>query len=86
MSRLNEALFISACRYFDQDFEALMQLLGLAGEAVLSRDAVEANISKTRSNVGLSEEALANLQRWYSEDIKFYLLCDELRSRFRADR
>jgi hypothetical protein len=79
----DRVLWIGRQERLDEDLPFLAQALGL-DELSLPADPSLAHVAPPGTNKELSEEAAANVRRWYARDYEFLALCDELRPRLRS--
>ncbi len=79
--RVPDIFFIGFQDRLDADFEALRARLGLPATAELPRDETTAHRAPTGLDHELEDEARANLERWYADDLAFVDLCRELAPR-----
>jgi hypothetical protein len=76
--RLGDVFFIAFQESLDDDFELLKQKLGLPADAQLPSDEASAHRTPASFSRALSDEARANLERWYADDVEFVELCRQL--------
>jgi Sulfotransferase family len=76
--RRRDLFFIAFQESLDDDFELLKQRLGLPAEARLPSDETAAHRMPASFPRELSDQARANLERWYANDIEFVKLCRQL--------
>lgn len=60
---------------FANDFAKLTELLGVEGEVIIEKDPVRSHRNNYEGVPELSELAIENLTKWYSQDIAFYKRC-----------
>lgn len=75
--RVGDVFFIGFQERLDEDFEVLKSRLGLPPDAELP-EGDAAHRAPAGVDAELSDEARANLERWYAEDLAFVALCREL--------
>src|SRR5205085_937617 len=76
--RLGDVFFIAFQESLDDDFELLKQKLGLPSEARLPCEEAAAHRTPASFPRALSDQARANLERWYADDIEFVRLSRQL--------
>jgi hypothetical protein len=75
LSRMEDIFFIGFQENLSQDFEIVKLKLGLPQKINLPSDEILAHKSPAHFDRALDDRAIANLQYWYAEDIKFYAQC-----------
>jgi hypothetical protein len=83
VSRLSDLRFIGLQESLAADFETLKRLLRLPDDCRLPDDPIEAHCAPAGSGRDLGAAAVANLRRWYANDLAFYDFCRELRAAMR---
>lgn len=73
--------YLAAVETLEQDFENMKILTGLPASAHLPDDEVERHSTPDSYSAELSDEALRNIKRYYSEDFKIYEWCLEFRKK-----
>jgi hypothetical protein len=76
--RLSDIFFIGFQDRLDDDFELLKRKLDLPAEARLPSEEIAAHRTPLGFSQYLGDEARANLERWYADDLDFVGLCREL--------
>lgn len=62
---------------FDDDITAFQVKLGIASPELLPKDPLESHMNDYGDSPGLSDRAIGNLARWYTQDFVFYRMCDD---------
>jgi hypothetical protein len=79
-SRIDDILYVGFQESLEADFIRLREILKLPKIAALPDDDVGMHRNPERLDKSISESGVIALNKWYSEDIKFVLLCNEIMS------
>ncbi len=80
-SRVPDFLLVGFTETLDEDVTKLLQMLEFPPSAALPTDDTAAHRRPPNQDPALRLRAVANLQRWYVRDYKFFELCYEVRDR-----
>lgn len=76
MFKVRPPLYIIRQENFADDFAKFKELLGVDNETTIETDSVRSHRNDYDSVPELSERAVGNLKKWYSQDIEFYKRCE----------